>query len=460
MNVEAYVLRENLIEKGDRICVALSGGPDSMALVHWLLTVKEKWQLELMATHIHHGLRSASDREEIFVREWCLNAGVPLHVVRVDLSHHRFKGMSVEEAARNARYEVFEKTALEKKAMVALGHHMNDQAETILFNLLRGSGTQGLRGMLPKRDIYIRPLLSTTRDEILAYCREMKLGYVTDESNEASDYSRNYLRNEIIPMLEERLQPRLIQRLWDTSRILKDEDDWMDSMAEETLSAIVLPSEEGIRIRRTEFSRRPPALQRRMLRRLIARVSGDLRNLTFDHIDRALGFIGHGSTGKALELPGNLVIRIDYQEAVLMRDIASETDRMMPKVLKICDLKEGEILEEGGFKASKISPENPFDYPKNKYTKWFDYDKIKTDLVLRTRMPGDWLGIGHEGHRKKLKDFFIDAKIPRPDRDRIPLLAMGSEVLWVIGHRTSDHYNICGTTRQVLEVSFTKEEQK
>lgn len=459
MNIKAFILEENLIVPGDRISVALSGGPDSMALLHWLLSVRREWQLSLSAVHIHHGLREASNHEEVFVRDWCEAHEVPLTVVRVNLKDADYSGMSEEEAARTARYGVFTEVAKEEGCLIALAHHMDDQAETVLLNLLRGAGPLGLRGMLPKRDIYIRPLLNTTQEAIMAYCKGLAIPYVTDESNASEDYTRNYLRHRIMPELSKHVQPKLVNRLYDTSRIMREEEVWMSAVTDQTQAALAERGVDSVSFDRERFKACPLALQRRMLRSSAEQLSGHIRNLTFDHIAVAIKMIAEADTGKVMDLPGDIRLRLDYSRAVLEKNRSKTDGTIAEEIVDLSCLDEGCWYVSQGFRLRKIRVDKVVDSPKNVCTKRFDYDRIGTDLSLRNRAPGDWLTIDKKGHRKKLKDYFVDAKVSRPERDRIPLLAKGSEILWVVGHRLSSDYSLQDATSWVLEVSYIKEEQ-
>ncbi len=460
MNVEQWIQEEKLIQRGDHIAVALSGGPDSMALLHWLLGAREAWQLTLTAIHIHHGLREASDAEATFVEAYCQSHDVPIDIHHVDLECKAYKGMSTEEKARAARYNIFKQHIEAHQCLVALAHHMNDQAETVLLNLLRGAGPQGLKGMMAKRGGYIRPLLTTKRSQIMAYCKANDVPYVTDASNESSEYTRNYLRNEILPVIEERVHPNVVERICTTAKILDEENTFLNRLANEAYRKMLISEKGSVCLDRTIFNEVDPVIGKRVLKIGLSEIMPGLRNVSYIHLSEAVTLIRDGETGKRLTLPEQCSIRLEYNRIFLEKEVADGNGIMDPILIDKRMLEDGRIHVLHGL-CLCVKPSNaPESYPKNLCTKRLDYDKMKTDLSLRTRRPGDWLTIDRNGHRKKLKNFFIDKKVPRKNRDSTLLLAAGGEILWIVGDRINESYRISETTKLVLEVSFIEEDHQ
>lgn len=452
-----FIQSEQLILPGDKVAVALSGGADSMAVLHLLMALRPSWSLELSAIHIHHGLRKASDQEATFVQDFCRKNEVALFTQEVDLGPRISQGMSVEMAAREARYDVFQAYATNHQCSIALGHHMDDQAETVLLNLLRGSGIRGLKGMLPRRGVYIRPLLKVDKETILAYCQENDLHFVTDESNDDLIYRRNYLRHDVLPSLEEKVQPQLIAHLNQTAEILREEDAYMGAIADELMEPIVKKNGTRIVIDLSKLNEQAKVMKRRIYRKALELCIQDLRNVNYRHIEQMLNLGDGCHTGKCCHLPDGWQYRINYNEGILeQRDEAITREQTIYEV-DIRTLLAEEHRQVGPFEFKVLKGQNALSFPKGVYTKWFDYDKIESNLVLRTRAPGDFIHLGREGFRKKLKDYFIDEKVARAERNQIPLITLGQEVVWVVGYRMNETYKVSETTRTILAVVYNKE---
>lgn len=460
-----FIKSEYLLEGGDHVIVALSGGADSVALLHLLNHLKETMAFSLSAIHIHHGIRQASDKEQTFVEDLCGQLEVPVATSRVDLSDLCDQGMSLEMAARQARYKVFDEALKVPRTLIALGHHMDDQAETLLLNLFRGAGLQGLKGMLPRRGAYIRPLLAVSKEDILSYCHYHDLAYVTDESNMDIVYRRNYIRHELIPSIEAHLQSGLKETLWRTSQLARDDQALLEVVTAKAYEGLLF--EEGdrsVQLDGSQFRTHEKALQRRILRHAIKRISGNLDNISYQQIEDGIGLIAKGQTGKLITLSQAMLIRLDYDKIHVEKRSISESFYQALEVIELTDHEDEKYWVVGPLRLRIFSRERGVEFPKEVCTKWFDYDKIGTNLVLRTRRPGDWIRLNQKGYRKKLKDLMIDSKISREERDRIPVLGLesdnthGQEVLWLVGYRINEVYKVSDTTSRVLEVVYIKED--
>jgi len=452
-----FIQSEDMLAKGDNLAVALSGGADSMALLHLLLTMSASWSLNLSAVHIHHGLRQASDEEEVFVKTYCKENNIPLLTKHVDLTPMLNEGMSIEMAAREARYDVFGQYASDHNCLIALGHHMDDQAETVLLNLLRGTGVQGLKGMLPQRGCYIRPLLKVSKEELLAYCHRHNIPFVTDESNDSRVYRRNYLRHDVLPMLEEQVQPKIVAHLSKTAEILREEDAYMEALTVSFMASVVQNDGSGVVIDLTELNKQPKVMKRRLYRKALGLCIEDLRNVSFSHIEQMMHLGDGNHTGKCCHLPEGWQFRSNYNEGILELRPEESVDEVSVEEVDLTKLTEGHNLIRGAFEFKVLKGQKADDFPNEVYTKWFDYDKIGTNLVLRTRVPGDYMTLGSEGFKKKLKDYLIDAKVARTERGQIPLIALGQEVVWLVGYRINEKYKVSETTTDILSVVYNKE---
>lgn len=433
-----------LLEDVKTVYIALSGGPDSIVLLDLFCQEKSELGVEVKAIHIHHGLRKVSDDEAVFVSDWCAGQGIECHVREVDVKGRMDEGHGMEEAARLSRYEVFE-AFLQKSpnCCIALGHHRDDQVETVLMNFLRGSGLKGLGGMLPQRQGYIRPLLSVSRDEIIDYCRGKGLPYITDESNSDTTYRRNKLRHEVIPYIESALGNAISDIIGRSSKILQEEERFIHEQMLERFGELNAEfKSHSISLDAKALMLQNPVLGRRMVRHCIGLLKSDLKGISMSHVEAVLALIENG-TGKGIDLPDGIRVTVDYG-LLIFRDL-SEASVMDKSVEK--GVIQTKILEE--FKWDE--------FPKKNYTKWFDYDKIRGTLVVRTRRNGDYIRVGKTFGKKKLKDFFMDIKMPRDERDTVALLADEEEVLWIIGHRINDRYKVTEGTTKVLEVQYKED---
>lgn len=430
------VAKYELLKGVSKVYVALSGGPDSMVLLHLFKNISLKVPITVEAIHINHSLRAVSDREAELVMKWCDALKITCHIEQVDVKGKMGEGYAMEEAARICRYEVFSGYLKEKGAKVALGHHRDDQAETVLMNFFRGSGLKGLGGMLPERDGYIRPMLEVSRDEIVTYCKKNAIEYVTDESNKDTAYRRNLLRHDVIPYLEKQLGVDIGLTLARTSGLMQDEESMIclevDRRFKEAKPKI---ENDRIAIRVECLLEQPVAMQRRLIRRCIAVVTHSLWNISSDHI-ASIRQLLTGESGKQVDLPNGIKVSRDYEWLVV-------TTNHEPKFFKRGETQTC-ILEDFEWN----------DFPKKPYTKWFDYDKIRGNLTIRTRNNGDYIRIGANLGKKKLKDYFIDMKLSKDLRDLVPILTDENEVLWIVGYRMNDAYKVTEKTQRVLEVTY------
>ena len=460
IQVQKTIIENRLIHPGDRIVVALSGGADSVTLLTLLKTLEYTALLPmtLEAIHIHHGLRKASDDEALYVERLCKEYQVPLYVVRVDLSEAIERDSGTELAARKARYEVFDRYA-KKGWLVALGHHRDDQAETLLMRLIRGSGIKGLGGMAYQRDQYIRPLLDVGRQQIDDFCNRYHIDYVVDESNKDNHYFRNYIRNEIMPLVIKR-QPEATKLMAQTGMIIRDDEAWIGTYIQSIIRNIQVDRESGT-LNREMFLEQPIGLKRRILRALLLEMDQGLLDISYEHIAQMIAFIEDGGTGRQLQLPGERMLWLDYGKVILNsgKNPFDELWNSMDEIpIHLAGLIEERPYRIGDFEFVVHNRGKWDQIPKNVYTKWFDYDKIGDNLLLRSRRPGDYMHLGPAVLRKKLKNIMIDDKISRIRRDSIPLLAIGDEVIWLIGHRTNSRFHLDDATRHVLEVKYMKED--
>jgi tRNA(Ile)-lysidine synthase len=444
-----------MISEGDCVIVAVSGGPDSVCLLHILHELKDELNIRLVVAHFDHGLRPAEDESETaFVRSLAQSLKLPFETAKGHLLAKRTPG-SREEVARIARYAFLERIREKHKAhKIALGHNLNDQAETILMRLLRGSGPSGLTGMSPCRDgSIIRPLLEIERREIENYLKAKKLASVTDSSNLKTDYLRNKIRLELIPLLEVH-QPQLAHLLSQTAEILRDEDEYLERIAEAWLTGNVERApHDALSVPVPSFLSLPVALRRRVIRTAIGKVKKDLRRIGWDHIEAIRRLAEAKKPQAALNLPGRLTVQRAYDRLSFSTSTKKKTRPFRCKFdgPGIYDLREiGRTLS-----IEEIENRKGLRLRGSSRTAFLDGDKLGFPLTLRTFKAGDrFIPFGMSGH-KKLKDFFVDLKVPLEQRYSTPILCWNDQPVWVCGFRIDDRFKVTPETKRVIKLTTT-----
>lgn len=501
-----WIYEEKLVQENDTVLAGVSGGADSVCLLLLLLKLREKINFSLRVIHVEHGIRGAESEEDAaFVEALCRQHEVPCCVCNKNVPEYaKEKGLGLEEAARILRYDCFRRevdalaiqSGISLPIKVALAHHANDNAETILFQMIRGSGLRGLCGMRSTRTfgenaVIIRPLLQASREEIEEYLHAQGQEFRVDVTNEDIGYSRNRIRRNVVPELRE-INSHAVNHITESGSMLQEISDYLDARVDELQMTYcqTLQGEQiqvaGIQIAGALFEKHPSLLQREVILRVIGLVAGSRKDIGTVHVE-AVQKLAKLQVGRSITLPYGLVAIRNYEgigishvgEASQVSSGASE-ESAFPKKNKACignenfaknpevgvyeisgaDLKrleqgeklfiplpdsaiEMKILDFGG-EIPKIL--------KKKYTKWMNYDKIKTNLQIRKRAAGDYLVIDEKGHKKKLKEYFIEEKIPSGQRDTIWLLAEDSHVFWVVGGRISADCRIEKNTKRILEV--------
>lgn len=459
--VRDMIRQYHMIEQGDRIVLGLSGGSDSVCLFHVLLRLKKEMDFQMIAIHVHHGLRGEeADRDQHFVERLCREEGVPLRLYHTDAKAlAREWKMTVEEAGRTYRYQVFYQTAAEGgNGKIATAHHANDQAETMLFHLCRGSGLRGLGGMAPvtetREGILIRPLLSVTKEMVWNYLKKNKLEYCMDSTNGDIHFSRNKIRRQLLPLLQE-INPEAVGHMSHTAELLRECDAFVRSKVGEML-------QKEISVR--ELRQQPVFLQKEVIREAIIRAAGRARDISAVHIEQVLKLC-QGGSGRRVELPYNLLAVREYDALSFMsrEEYDREEERKQKEALweGIPITGEGRYVLPRGQGTVKVSiyPYRGQDFSRNEYTKTLDYDKIKEKLLIRKPGPGDRIVINDRGDSKKLSRYFIDEKVGRARREACLLIAEGQNIVWIIGGRIANTYKISKHTRQVIEIVYEGEEQ-
>ena len=450
--VSEYCKENHLLARHDRIVIGVSGGADSVCLLRVLLNLREEYALSLYVVHVNHGLRKAAGEDADFVKALCEEWKVPMSLFVYDVAKEAEKrGMSLEEAGRAVRFEAYEEARKSFGAnKVALAHHMDDQVETILWNLFRGSGAKGLTGIAAKREHFIRPLLCVSRKEITEFLTEIGQEHRTDETNSDNTYTRNRLRNRLIPAIEEEYNRQARKHIVSTGEIVSQMEDYVERQGEKAYARCVKKtSKRAFLIREKQLKKEEEILKRCVLRQALIKAAGSAQDIGRVHV-QMLSELMDNQVGKELFLPYGVMAARTYDGIQLRKkDWADENDFVS-------------LIEEHDaafrFKVKKLK--KPKDWKKcireKTYTKCFDYDIIEGELSVRTRLPGDYIVIDDEGNTQKLKYYFINEKIPRQKRDHILLLAEGSRILWVTGYRIGANYRVTENTKRVLKVTLRK----
>lgn len=443
----------NMFEKGDKVIVAVSGGPDSIALLHILYKLKDELQIKLYAAHVNHCLRGEeADADEEYVKSFCENLSVEFRSKRVDINKlSKIKNISSETAGREVRYAFFEELREDIKAdKVAIAHNANDQAETVLMRIMRGTGLEGLVGIRPVRDrVFVRPIINNTREEIEEYCKKNNLSPRIDKTNFQSIYSRNKIRLELLPYIRENFNKDIIKVINRLSDTIKTDNDYLERISKEKYEKYCKVSGRKVIISKKAFLEHDSIITR-VIRLALYDVAGNLNNFEKVHIYDIID-IQKNSTGKRVCLPSNIYILNSYGDIIVHKDNNYNTDINTKEYL----LKEGiNYLDEIGLRVTLrvVDNGNKVDFKNKKLIKYFDYDKIKENMLLRFRRDGDrFIPLGMDGS-KKLKDLFIDLKVPKEQRNEIPLICFNGQIAWIVGYRVSEAFKVSENTKSVLEV--------
>lgn len=447
-----------MISYGDRIIVAVSGGPDSMCLLHVLNEIKQKFGLSLYAAHVNHCLRGEeADKDQLYVEGFCKGLGIQCFSRKIDINKFaEERHLSSESAGREARYEFFNELLGKLGAQkVALAHNANDQAETVLMRIIRGTGMEGITGIKPVREgIFIRPLIHTSRSSIESYCTEHELHPRIDRTNLESIYARNKIRLELIPYIAENFNREIITVLNRMAETASIDNDYMEKEAEKIYSKHCRKIQNKIIIDKDAFLEHESVLTR-TLRLAVSAIKGNKYNLEKVHIYDLINLQKSG-TGRKINLPGKLVGYNNYENIEMYIDEGSGNIRQSEEYTLYIN---GETyISELGIKVSTrlVNKKEKISLKEENNIKYFDFDKIKEDVSIRTRRNGDrFTPFGMSGS-KKLKDLFIDLKIAQEERDKVPLICFGEEIAWVVGYRISESYKINKDTRNILEIQVEK----
>ena len=473
--VRAYINQHKMFEKGDRVIVAVSGGADSMALLNVLHRLRAELAIELVAAHLNHGLRGReADEDAALVKRAAEAAGVPYFEKKVDVgAFAKRNGLSLEDAARRERYAFFYHLLRQLPAdKIATGHQMHDQAETVMLNLLRGTGSRGLRGIVPVRNqVLIRPCLKISRTEILAFLEREGIPYREDKSNQSELFRRNQIRHDLLPHLKQ-YNPRIEERLHELAEIMRMENDFLEAQTALNLEKCKPdnPSKAHV-VNIQAFLALHDAIQCRIVKSILESRSQEQTGINQVHVGAVIRLCRNGHVGQKLSLPFATEVFRDYDRIIFreskkfrslwdMSSSQDETSKGKPEKeptdydCPINTLPTEVVIRKTGARVRLSKIERGSDNLTGQGFNLLDFDKIEFPVIIRHFRSGDrFHPLGMTG-TKKLKSFFIDRKVPQETRQRIPLLADRKNILWIGGMAISESAKVTPETRICLKIEI------
>ena len=454
-----YIRKNLMFDKGDKVIVAFSGGPDSTCLLYILNELKEKLGITLIGAHINHCLRGdESDKDEEYAKKTCEKLNIDFYSKKVDVHKiSKEKNLSCEMAGREVRYNFFEELVIKLDAnKVAIAHNANDQAETILMRIMRGTGIAGMIGIKPVRDkIYVRPILLLTRKEIEKYCLINNITPRIDKTNLENVYARNKVRLEMIPYIEKNFNTDIIKTLNRMSDTVKIDNEYLENVCQKEYEKYCEISEQRVIINKSAFINHEAILSR-IIRSALLEINHNLYNIEKIHITSIIELQKH-ETGKSIMLPQNIIVENSYGNINIYIHVKAIDAYKNRYPLNINEKNIIHALK----KTIRIDVKSKMKYTEfigNDSIKYFDYDKITEPITFRYRKNGDkFTPLGMLGS-KKISDLFIDLKIPKDIRNEIPLICFGNDIGWDVGYRVSEKFKVSKDTKNILQIKIGSEE--
>lgn len=484
--VELYMEEHQMLNPGESVLAGVSGGADSVCLFAILLQICKRNGNQLHVIHVDHGVREDSSLDAKYVEELCRRENVPFYLEKVDMvGYAKERGLSSEEAGRALRYKLFasykEKLDISK---IAVAHNENDCAETMLFNLFRGTGLKGLSSIQPVREDIIRPILCLTREEIEDYLAQTGLEFRTDSTNASDAYARNRIRHHIIPYAQAEVNEQVVSHMFETAKQLSQIERYLEKQGEKAYKECVTGEEDALRIDLKSLKMVDSVLQNMVLLNCFSALTPYRKDITSTHIEALIRFAD--TTGsKKMQLPYGLTAKKEYDILWLLRESEEEKESgagvkgmsskdetdgaeycllQAPCSVEQIDSLRGEIYLEGLGKLSYELVTGPDavqeicqNIPENQYTKCFDYDKITRVVTVRKRRTGDYIFCDANMHKKTIKDYMINEKIPKTQRDNLWLIADGDHIIWIPGFRISEGCKINENTKRILRIRIQEE---
>ena len=456
-----YIKENKIIQQDDRILVALSGGPDSVCLLHMLYRIKDKFNLKLGAIHINHMLRGEeADKDENYIIDLCEQMGIKHYVKRINIEYiAKETNVSLETAGRNERYKAFEEIKIKDKYnKIAVAHNANDQAETILMRIMRGTGLEGLTGIKPQREGgIIRPILCLNRQEIEDYCEYNGLNPRIDASNYDRHYSRNRVRLDILPYMRDNFNKDIIDTLNRMTLLLQKDNEFIEEYSKKCYNIYCKKHNNKLEILKELFEKEMESIITRVVIIAFKEISKSYQNFEMKHIYEIVNLASR-ETGKKINLTNNIICENLYGNIVLSKNDNKYYNYCVKTEIK---LDKDNIIENIEFNNYIINFEVIENKKKEKFTKnnlikLFNYDKIEKEILIRYRKDGDKIiPLGMSGS-KKVKDIFINSKVPREERDNTPILCFDDKISWIVGYKTSQLFKIDSDTKMILKITVNR----
>ena len=442
--VKAYVAKHHMLNETDKVIAGVSGGADSICLLFMLIELKKEMDFDLSAVHVHHGLRGEdADQDEKYVTELCNQQKIPLYVYHENVREYAsFHKIGEEEAGREIRKKCFMQAMEERNAnIIALAHHQNDNVETLLWNLCRGTGLQGLAGIAPVNGNIIRPLLCVKRAEIEEYLKNRGISYCIDETNHSDQYTRNRIRNHMIPYMEEQINEQSVSHMAETMEQMRLINEFIQCETSKYQKDCIVYTDGEWHLLEEQFSKVPKALKANLIRQILFDIAGKRKDIEAVHLKMVEELL-EKQVGRKCELPYGIKANRSYQGITFQKGNTSPEEVKPEMIMRVFE------------KTADMTT-----FPQNPYTKWFDYDIIKCTVAIRHRKSGDRIVIDKEGRSQKLKQYFINEKIPQSERERIWVVADGEQIMWIVGHRQSQAYQITDRTKTILEIKVLERKE-
>ncbi len=461
--VERFITEHHLFDRSGTLLMGISGGPDSVCLLHILTLLQSSFGLDLHVVHLNHQLRGIeSDADAAYTADLAVRLGLTCTIESRDVREYQNETRcSLEEAAREVRYGFFAEVAERIGAgAVAVGHTADDQAETIIMHLIRGTGLSGLQGMRPifewglpegRSLTVVRPLLEITREETQFYCDTTGLFPRLDSSNSSPEYLRNRVRAEIMPKLAE-YNPNIVEGLTRTAHLIAEDVSYLDEQVRLVFESVVEEAHEGVVMDNRAFAELSPALKRHLLRMVLGQLVGSLRDIEMVHIEAIMETLSHPA-GKELSLPYGFTLYGGYERSFITR--GDNPLSLLPLFESEGQLQiPGQITVSGWKVTAEVFPGRPNAIDEGDFVAFFDLDLAGGELTVRARRDGDRFQPLGMDDSKKLQDFMVDAKIPRIWRDNVPLVCSGDRIIWVVGWRIDHRTRVTDFTQRTLRLEF------
>ena len=454
-----FIKEKNIVKSGDKILVGLSGGPDSVCMLNLLCSIRDEEKIEVAAAHINHMLRGEeADKDEEYSKRLCESLGVRFFSKRIDINKYALEtGKSSELAGREARYDFFDEIINKINFnKIATAHNANDQAETILMRIMRGTGLEGLGGIPVEREgKYIRPILFMKREEVEQYCKENNFNPHIDATNLERIYSRNKVRLDILPYMKNNFNPNIVETINRMALLLQDDNEFIEGEVNKAYKDNCFERENSIVISKNLFNIHS-AIVTRVIRKALFAINKSNYDMEMKNIEDIIELSNLG-TNKRVDLPKDIYAENVYGDIIIRKKEYIKNKLSNELTLNKKDILHNEVIFDEYIINFNLVNNKDIKQENDELIKIFDYDKIN-NVTIRYRKDGDRITpLGMKGS-KKLKDIFIDMKIPKEKRDEIPLIQFNDEISWIVGIKMSDKFKITKETKHILKVSVKRKE--